>query len=584
MGELFTDYILDVPSLQVTLTPRYCRTGQGQDESSPSSLHVSMIIKTKPGRFGPTMPLLTLPLNRGPTETVRYDGEAISATNVSGTALSLRYEDEPEGTDKIRKWYLDETLMEKQVIVQFLAPPRKTDKYTPTGPRIDLRTDLNGGLIGMGEGFIPIIPDYCQTKIGETSEEWDVEILWDLRDSPPGTRGACSLGDALYNKSRGTLDSTITHAIFAVGQLKRYPDWDVPREKSTGQREFGMYWFGEPYLDMATLPASTQVIFNAIASFFSSPNPFRVFLREVHTIYGGTGATDSYLLEYSQGAASEITDESMAELLAHETIHEYALLRPTASIPDGQQEYEDAWYVEGIANYYGAIATHQGGATTHAQLIKTLNGYGQAYYTSPTINMNYGEALKRTWENIHITRISYQRGFIYLAAENARIQAATNGKKSIDDVALALYRRRLAKQTHDIAQYRSMVAGIIGKEEEEKNYSAMYRGDIIVPASDCLASLGLKLVRCDAEKFELGFDSRALGREHVIKALVKGSRAAQAGVREGDEVLESWMAWGAADKLDGMMRVKVRRGDQVQQIEWWPRSFEKVECYKWVEA
>lgn len=41
---------------------------------------------------------------------------------------------------------------------------------------------------------------------------------------------------------------------------------------------------------------------------------------------------------------------------------------------------------------------------------------------------------------------------------------------------------------------------------------------------------------------------------------------------------------GAADHLDNMMRIKVKRGNEVKEITWWPRSFEKVESYVWVEA
>lgn len=540
MGELFIDPVLDIPSLQLRLSPQYHSHG---DDSNPTSIHVFMTITTRPGRFTSTAPFLTLPLNRGPTETARYDGNAISASTSSGKALPLRYEDEKDGADKIRKWYLDSTVLETDIIVEFVAFPRKTDKYTPTGPRIDLRTDVNGGLIGMGEGFIPVVPEESANKTDNTSKEWNVGIEWDLQCSPPGTRCAWSFGDGPRQKHRGSLDETITHAIFAVGQLKRYPEWTSELHPQTKQREFAMYWFGQPFLDMTTLPPSTEVIFNAIASFFSSTKPFRVFLRQVHTIYGGTGATDSYLLEYSLPAKDEITDDSMAELLAHETIHEYTVLEPAKSLPDGQEEPEETWYTEGIANYYAIIATFRGGAMSRRQLLKSLNGYAQAYYTSPTLHMDYGDALRRSWENVHITRLSYVRGFMYLVAEKARIEAATKGSKSLDDVALQLYRRQLSNKSHSISDYRVVVADIYGKEEEAKNYSAMYRGDLIVPPSDCFADLGLKLIRSDAEKFELGFDSRPMAQDHVIRNLVKGTRAHQAGVLEGDEVMESWMAW-----------------------------------------
>ncbi|KAK2591718.1 hypothetical protein QQS21_010572 [Conoideocrella luteorostrata] len=576
MGEI---RIQKVPSLRLRLTPEYSpKAENGQNASNPTAIYVHMVVRARLGRFSSARPFLSMPLNRGPTETARYDGDAMSASTIAGAPLSLHYQDEKDGGDMMRQWYLDETLTEGDVIVQFLAPARKTDKFTPSGPRIDLREDVSGGLIGMGEGFIPIVPPCSDDK----SEEWDVAVEWAVEDAPEGTRCAWSMGDGVHCKSRGTLDSVVTHSVFAIGQLKRYPDWGAKLQKD-GDREFAMYWFGEPFLDMTTLPATTSAVFNAIASFFSSSNPFRVFMRKVHVLFGGTGATESYLLEYSDPSAGEITEDIMTDLLAHETVHEYALLESSGPLPDGQQQAELAWYDEGIANYYGCIAGHRGGALSHRQLLKSLNGYTQAYYTSPVINMNYDEALRRAWDNLHIMRISYGRGFMYLLAESARLQLASNGTMSIDDITLELYRRRVAKKSHTLFDYRSLIADAIGKDEENKNYEAMFRGDTIVPHPDCLASIGLKLVRRDAERFELGFDSRPMVQEYRIRNLVKGSRAEHAGVEEGDEVVEAWMAWGAADYLDAMMRIKVRREGKVKEIEWWPRSAEKVDCYAWVE-
>jgi hypothetical protein len=582
MGELHIDESRpNVPLLQLRLTPRFETHADG---SNPTSIAVSMAIRTLPGRFRPTTPVLTLPLNRGPTETARYDGDAITAWTKSGVALSLRYEDVPDGADVVRYWYFERTVQETDIVFRFVAWPRKTDKFTRGGPRVDLRTDVNGGLIGMGESFIPVVPKFGASDHGDKSEEWQVELEWELLDSPARTRCAWSFGDGIYQQRRGTLDTTITHGIFAVGQLRRYPAWDAQLSVRSDEREFAMYWFGEPFLDMASLPPTTRRLFNSIASFFSSDKPFRVFLREVHAAWGGTGATDSYLAEVSAPTADEITDDAMTEMLAHETIHEYALLETTKPLPEGQQEPEENWYTEGIAEYYGAIALFRGGATTRKQLLKTINGFAQAYYTSPALDMDYREVLRRPWDNVHIIRVSYYRGFMYLAAEKARIQAATEGRTTFDDVALELYRRRTAKLSHDISDYRAMVADLYGAQEEARNYGAMFRGDLIVPPKDCFADLGLKLVRRDAETFELGVDSSAMGREHVMRNLVKGSRAEQAGVREGDEVVEAWMVWGAADRLDAMMRARVKRGDEVKEIMWWPRSFEKVESYEWVEA
>ncbi len=111
----------------------------------------------------------------------------------------------------------------------------------------------------------------------------------------------------------------------------------------------------------------------------------------------------------------------------------------------------------------------------------------------------------------------------------------------------------------------------------------MKSGQKIVPPEGCFAKFGLKLVRSDAERFEAGFDPNSL-RTRKIMGLVKGSRAEQAGVREGDEVVRSWMLWGASDSLEGMMQLTVKREDGGEQtIRYWPRSYDKVENWIWVD-
>lgn len=564
------------PTLQVRLTPRYSDGNDKVDGSEPKGLDVTMTISCRPGRFTTTTPFLTLPLNRGPTETARYDFDALSVSTASGKALSLHHEDERQGGDVIRNWYLAKVPAKGDFIVRFFAPPRKTDKSTPTGPRIDLRRNTSGGgLCGSGEGFIPVVPDNSENGSSAGPEIWDITIDWCLDDAPDGTRCAWSLGDGVHCTWRDSLYSSITRGVFAVGMIRRYPSWDghaALATRNAHERQFAMYWFGDPFFDMAKLPRTAGDIFNSIASFFSSPNGFRVFMREVDAAHGGTGFTDSFLLEYSQPAKEELDDDTLGHLLSHETVHEYALLDPTEPPAEGYQESEGAWYVEGIAEYYGSVAPYGGSSISRTQLIDFLNDSTQAYYTSPVVDMEYGDYLRRAWDDLHITRICYYRGFIYIAAENGRIRKATGGAKSFDDVALELYRRRLSNEPNDVGDYRALVADIVGEAEEAENYMAMYRGDLIVPSSDALAGLGLTLVRRDAEKFELGFHSRSMSSDHIIRDLVKGSRAEEAGVREGDEVVESWMTWGAADSLDAMMQIRVRRGDEVKTIKWWPRS------------
>lgn len=574
-----------LPVLELTLSPEYSlvSTDDASSPVVPTGIYIQIRLKTPLGRFKDGSPLLTLLLRRGSTPTVRYDGDALSVLDSSGRKLNIRQED----CGPSRTWFLTENPPEGDIFVEFLAPPRQSDKNTPIGSRIDLRKDPDGGLVGKGMSFIPIVP----VPQGEDSEQWEVIVRWDTERAPKGTHGAWSLGDGQVSRARGQLRTLLHAAIFAVGQIKRFPDWDTCSESEAQGPPFYMYWLGETIFNMSVLPVMpgndrslppvAAQVFRAIASFFSSSTPFRIFLREVESGHGGSGSIDSFLLEYSAEAKGEQTTDAIMELIAHEIVHAFAMLEAHPP-PAGQSTPEAAWYVEGIANYYGAIAAFKEGATSRRQLIDTLNGYAQSYYTSPAVGMTYGDVLRQYWDNVHISRVSYFRGFMYQAAENGRILGATSGAKSFDDVALELYRRRIAGEPHYLDQYHSLVRDIIGDEEPE-NYKAMLRGELIVPSADCFANFGLKLIRRDMEKYELGFDPSSL-RKHIISGLTKGSRAEMAGICNGDRVLQSWMVWGAADKLENKMQITISRDGVEQVIQWWPRSEEKVECWVWVDT
>lgn len=511
---------------------------------------------TKAGR-----PLLTLPLKRGTTPTQRYDGDAIQASDDSGH-LPLSYADTDE-TDARRTWTPQRDPV-GSIIVRFKATPRITDRSTPVGPRIDLRDDQGVGAIGRGDGFLPYPP---------SDEDWHVQIDWKLPASAPGSvKVASSLGDGPSSRGTGRPKEVLAAAFFAIGPLNRYPP-----ESATSQsaQEFAMYWIGSPPYDMNHVAPLADKIFRSIAHFFGdSSRPFRVFVRRVWTGNGGTGGHRSFLLEYSPGTEEEQTEDSLIDLLAHETVHEYPLMYP--------EDINDAWYDEGVANYYACIAPFTQHAVDRKYLIKALNNQMQAYYTTDVINLDWKYIINHYWDRYDLTKAGYGRGFIYLCQVQGLIQQATNGKKGVDDIVMALYHKQLRRENRNSADFHKLVSDVIGKEETEKIRAAMEGGNVIVPHPDCFAKYGLKLVRHDVEKFDPGFDPNSI-RSGNVTGLVKGSRAEAAGLREGDEIVRSWMLWGAGDALENMMQLTVRQDGGEKQIRYWPRSYDKVENWICIE-
>lgn len=593
----------DLPSMRLLMKPLFNDASEGSNgRPEPIAINVSMTLRVAKERFGPDIPLLSLPLMIAKTPSARYDDDnPLFASVDDGDFQRLKYRDE-DPVEGPRLWYLDQdelkgTLATKEtsvITVNFTAPYRKTDEKTLPGPRVDLRRDVTGGgLVGQGEGFIPVPPPPIHEgeKGGEGGgnrhkDPWQVAVEWDLADAPQGIHGAWSFGDTQVSSATGSMDWAVTHAIFAVGYLQRFPEWDVDTTTQTEEEStFAMYWLDPSPYDMADLARSTRQIYARIAAYFDdSKDPFRVFFRQIENNFGGTGASLSFLLEYSLLSVPQTGEHALADLLAHETVHEFALLDEAApgKNPPEWQEDEASWYVEGVASYVGALAGLND-PTRRDWMVKSMNNYAQSYYTSPVVSMPFDDVLSNYWDTVDITRVSYYRGAMYLAELDGIIWKKTQGRKSLDGVIVELYKLRREGKPCGVATLKQKLAGLIGQESLDRSYDAMFKGDLIIPSEDCLERYGLKLVKMEWHKFELGFDTQSM-RDFKVRGLVPGSAAAKAGVGDGDIIVKGFMVWGVEDELDVPMRLTVLRNGKEKEFEWWARSEEVVEAYGWVDA
>ncbi|KAI3391064.1 hypothetical protein diail_8069 [Diaporthe ilicicola] len=606
-----------LPSMHLMMKPLFNDSSQKSDgRPGPIAINITMTLRVPRERFGPDTPLLSLPLMIAKTPSARYDDDdnPLQVSVDDGDFQRLRYNDE-DPVQGPRLWYLDRSEVEggraademSVITVKFTAPYRRTDEKTLPGPRVDLRRDVTGGgLVGQGQGFIPVPPPPAQKSSGDDDkgeegqkETWKSTVEWDLAEAPSGIHGAWSLGDEPVSSTTGTLEWAVTHSIFAVGYLQRFPDWDADSATATtisrpGEEEeedvsstFAMYWLSPSPYDMVDLARSTRGIYSRVAAYFvdGPPDPFRVFFRQIEANSGGTGASLSFMLEYSLGSVDQADEHSLADLLAHETVHEFALLDQTPPArgkkPKEWQEDESAWYDEGVASYVGALAGLNDPARRE-WMVKSMNDYAQAYYTSPVVNMPYGHVLSHYWDEVDITRVSYYRGLMYLAELDGMISEETQGNKSMDDVIVDLYKLRRDGKACSLTTLKERLAGLIGQEKFDRSYEAFFKGDLIIPSRDCLERYGMKLVKMDWHKFELGFSTLSM-REFKVRGLVAGSAADKAGVREGDVIVRGFMVWGVEDQIDLPMRMTVLREGQEVEFEWWPRSDEVVEAYGWVD-
>ena len=204
------------------------------------------------------------------------------------------------------------------------------------------------------------------------------------------------------------------------------------------------------------------------------------------------------------------------------------------------------------------------------------------YYTNPLVHISNKEAAARAWQTAHAQRLPYKRGFTYLVHVNAQIQKGSGGKRCVDDLVLALLQRKTAGRPFGIKEWLSLLKAELG-ESAIHEYNDMVAGKLVIPAKDCLGS-DFELVRRDQEMFELGFRESSLNSRQIV-GLVAGSRAADAGLEEGDKILKNTFLWQSADDYAQEMRLTVRRVEgqrEEMEVDYWPRKREKVKSYQLV--
>jgi hypothetical protein len=544
----------ELPCLTLTLTPL---SDIAVTEQPITAINVT--IKLRDHRAGPEAALLALPLNKGPTPSARYDGDAITATDSCGP-LALTISDSNEA-DAWREWFPTRKPC-GEVMVVLVARPRWINATTPMGPRIDLRAD-QGGLVGYGMGFLPLPPG---------NEDWLVVVEWDLQWTTPATKAVWTAQTQTDPRSHvvGVPQEVVGGALFVVGPVQRYPAWDED------ERRFSMYWFGKPPFDMTLLPQRSEQLFLGIAGVFGDETAsFSVVIRQVENGNGGESGFQDFILEYSLRGAGEFSLRTLLDLLSHETVHSYPAMWPERAI--------DGWYTEGIANYYAPVAPYLRGAVSKSYLLETLNQHAHAYYTSPAVDLGMDAVMEHLWEDEHIHQMMYNRGLMYFTRVHGLIAQASEGQQTLEDITIPLFKMKLNHTQCQTPQFLELLGNIIGDGAAQESLDAMWRGKLIIPPTNGFANFGVKLVRHDRERFELGFELASLKTQR-IEGVVEGSRAQLAGVRDGDKVVYASQVWMLSEEFDGMMNLTLQRYGEEISVSYWPRSWKKVESYMWVDA
>lgn len=528
------------PALDLTLKPQSGANGI-------ESLDIELRVVDPNVAAGKT--LLRMPLIIVSAPTVRYDGDAIHASDARGPLVLTATDEAPTPQGIYRHWTADRDTV-GPVTARYRAYPRKVDENTRNGPLFDLRSEA-GGFNGAGISFLAL-PD--------TKEPYSVHLKWDMSAAPPSTRGVWSLGEG--NVDTVLPAETLAFSYYALGPLKSFPP------PNAGENGFTMYWLSDPPFDTVALAEGIQKFYGFAANFFHDEGgSYRVFIRRnPYRGGGGTALAKSFMFGYGLGKSAKLED--LQTLLAHEMTHNWPRI-------DGEHG-DTAWYTEGMAEYYSLVFLRRTGIFDDAAFLREINERAAGYYTNPYRSLTNPQAAEKFWTDSEAQRVPYGRGFMYLARVDAQLQAKSKGSRSLDDLVREVHDRQEKGENIGVPEWIAIVKRELGPDAG-REYADMVAGKRIVPPDNAFGPC-LTPAPAPVRPFELGFDSMHMSVVHDLKP---GSAAAKAGLREGDVLLE-------APELDQLRKdptlevvAKIKRGDETREIRYLPRSA-PIEGYQWI--
>jgi predicted metalloprotease with PDZ domain len=265
----------------------------------------------------------------------------------------------------------------------------------------------------------------------------------------------------------------------------------------------------------------------------------------------------------------------LRETIAHETVHNWV---GSISGPPGST----SWFSEGMTVAYTRRLLLLSGLFTPQEFLDSVNDTALSYYTNALNATPNDEIAAGFWRDTRIRSLPYARGSLYFASVDASIREQSEGARSLDDLLKAFNALQVAGETVSSDTWRELVTDELG-ETGSKAMDAMLAGELIVPPSGAFGPCFRRHGQ-DLRSFDLGFERESLFDEpRIVKGLVEDSAAADAGIRNGDLILQPVPLEEAQSDPEKTLTLQVRRGDESFDVEYLPRG-EAVDGYLWQRA
>lgn len=491
----------------------------------------------------PDEPILSVPAQfANLTAQVYREGDVRARDDLGDLPLSVSV-DAPQAGVAIRYRHFTAGRASRGAIeIGYRASVTPASAPRTLGPSYDLR-GAGGGFLGGGASFL-ILP-------ADQERRFRFVMTWDLSRIASGAVGVSTAGAGDVSFA-GTAPQLMS-AFFMGGRLNRYPE-------DAGNRPFNAFWIGTPNFDATEVMAWAERSYGAIGRFVSAPPqaPYYLLARpNPNPTIGGAATRNGFILEYGSNARDE---DALKFMFTHEMIHHFitALDGPPMTT---------SWWHEGLAEFYKLRLPLREGLVDFHTYASTLRHMVDSYYRNPNLDLPNDRIAERFWADRSVQNLPYARGFMYFAEVDAKVRSASNGRRSLDDLVLAMLSNERSGSGYDKSGWRKLVSSELGTTGLS-DFNAMMAGETLAPPAGAFGPCFLRR-SVAIPRYSLGFSDPALQDEPSVRDLDPASAAARAGLREGDRVIRM-EGWPVDSEEQGggpaFVTVHVERQDTVTPI------------------
>jgi predicted metalloprotease with PDZ domain len=436
---------------------------------------------------------------------------------------------------------------------------------------------------------------------GQESSACELEIVRprgaryrDWRVATSMTRnGAKSHGFGTYVAS--DYDELIDHPVeMGAFTLASFRACGVPHEIAIS---------GRHRADTARLARDLKRLCEHHIRFFGQPAPMKRYVFLITALgegYGGLEHRASTALLCSRDdlplrGEAQVTERyrTFLGLASHEYFHTWNVkrIKPAAFTPydlDRESYTSLLWAFEGVTSYYDDLALVRCGLVGRKDYLELLGRSITAYLRAPgrrkqTLAQSSFDAWIKYYrqdENSPNATVSYYgKGSLVALCLDSVIRYKTRGKKSLDDVMRALWRRHgvtgVGVEEDGVERLAEEITGL----ELRRIFDEWLRSTRELPLQALLAKLGVDMVLRPAESSSdkggrpagskvagglamLGAEARASGEETVLTQVLDGGAAQEAGMAAGDAIVAVDGLRPGRSGLDALL-ARRRAGDGV---------------------